>query len=90
MRYTKRPPSNRPGARVAWDILAEEAAAKKPPRTIQYIWYAREMDDGVWIAYLNEIDINERSPYIEVDALIVRDRVNNPHKYAVNDASGGK
>lgn len=84
-RYTARPPAKNKAARVARDELARRAALKTPPRTIQHLWFAPEME--AWNAYLNEIDANERSPHLEMDMLEVRDRMNNQHKYAANDPS---
>lgn len=82
-RYTSRPAAKNKAARVAWDELSRRAAQMDPPRTIQTLWCATEMEQ--WCAYLNEIDANEKSPYLDMDVLEVRDRLNNSHKYAAND-----
>jgi hypothetical protein len=69
--YRERPPSNRKGARIAWDVLSECAA----PLTIVELWYASSMKPCPWCAELSD------GSYIDLDELELQDRVNNPHKY---------
>lgn len=82
-RYTERPASKNKAARIAWDVMTVRAAHMKPPRCIVRLWFADEMDDGVWCAKLNgAADADRSHDYLEMDVLSVRDRKNNPHKYA--------
>lgn len=69
--YRSRPPSNCKGARIAWDVLSEEAA----PRTIVKLWYSRSLSPCPWAAELSD------GNYLDLDELVLQDRVNNPHKY---------
>ena len=68
MIYTKRPPSNCKGARIAWDLIFKEEV----PCQITSLWYARDMN--AWAAYL---DSKETA---EVDELVVSWFRNNPLK----------
>lgn len=82
-RYTARPPAAHRSARLAWDELSRRAALMNPPRSLQYIWHARDIE--CWTAYLNEIDANERSPFLDMDDGEVRDRRLNARRYSAND-----
>jgi hypothetical protein len=81
-RYRERPTAKNKSARIAWDCLAEDAAEMNPPRTIDKLWYAPEME--AWNALLNPIE-GDAEHYIEIDVLCVADRRNNPHKYRAPD-----
>jgi hypothetical protein len=77
-RYRERPASRNKSARIAWDCLAKDAAEMNPPRAINMLHYAPEME--AWIAMLNRIE-GDPEHYIEIDALCMTDHRNNPHKY---------
>jgi hypothetical protein len=85
-RYTERPASKNQGARIAWDELSRRAALMTPPRTLDRLWFAPEMDDGFWCARLHKIADEEDEDYIDMDVLEVSDRKNNPHRYAKSNA----
>lgn len=82
-RYKTRPPSNCKAARIAWDEMTKEAAALTPPRAIARLWYAPEM--YAWAAFLDGVDAQGHELFLEMDVLEVADRVNNPHKYAIDE-----
>lgn len=65
-----RPPSNRPGARCAFDYLTKVHA----PLLIVRLWFAREMDDGVWCAQMSD------GRFKEIDVLVINYYRNNPGK----------
>lgn len=81
--YRARPPAANRAARVVWDELSRRAARMTPARYIETLWFSPEQEN--WSAYLNEIDINERSPYLDMDSDEVRSRLANPRNYAAND-----
>lgn len=73
-RYTERPSAKNQGARIAWDVLTDEAAEMSPPRRVMRLWYAPEME--AWNALLDGPE-----QYIEIDVICVSDRKHNPYKY---------
>lgn len=91
-RYPARPASKNKAARIAWDLLTQQAAEMVPPRQIAKLWLDDSQDDGYWCAELSGFDADGSKGYIDVDGLVIRDRKNNPHKYqqiAANAAVAG-
>ena len=71
-RYKARPPSNCKAARIAWDLAVDEAGE----HGVACLWYDDSMPG--WEVWSVERGDGE---YFDIDALVVLDRKNNPHKY---------